>query len=334
MDIPWNIVTRNLEDHELPQKKLRAKIEKFAKHLSKFPPDAVHLHIVLERNAKKDCYTARLTLRMPSNILHVEENADHLEESFDHAVKAMLRELEEQKADIRTERLWKRRARREKLHRLKAMGFAPVPEQKGPRDYHDIVRALFSQHYKELLRHARRHIHQEESAGVIPKDSIDAGKVLAEVEKRAVAKAEERPKDAGWSVWFYQLVHEELKRQQYLLKRGGRAHAGEGDAQVAGPDPAPPSRGEQHVPTKSAGRPEASPAFEFTLGQKDAVKRLEEDARHWSREERTVFDLYYVEGFEPEEISVITGEPIEKVQEHIATLHGRLREEMLKQAAA
>ena len=331
MDIPWNIVTKNLEGHELPAEKLRAKLAKFERHLQKFPPDAVHLQIILEKNAKKDCYTARLTLRMPSNILHVEENAGHLEEAFDRAVKAMLRKLEEQKANLRTERLWKRKARAEKLHQLKAAGFAALPEEKGPRDYHDVVRAMFSQHYQELLRHARRHIHHEENAGEIPRGSVDASKVLAEVEKKAVAKAEKRPKDVGWDVWFHQLIHQELKRQRHLLKQGAKA-------EISGGDDAAPQKnisdGDHEVPQKSAGRAEASSMVEFALAEKDAMKRLEEDARNWSRAERTVFDLYYVEGFEPEEISVITGETIEKVQEHIATLHGRLREEMLDQAPA
>ena len=76
MRIPWNIVTKNLSpnDARLPlEKKLQQKIAKFDRHLAHFPADAVHLQIVLEKHPRKDLYLASLTLRVPSDILHVEE---------------------------------------------------------------------------------------------------------------------------------------------------------------------------------------------------------------------------------------------------------------------
>ncbi len=61
-EIPWNLVTKNLHGHELLGKKLRQKITKLEQHLKHFPPDAVHLHVALERHPKKEHYTAALTL--------------------------------------------------------------------------------------------------------------------------------------------------------------------------------------------------------------------------------------------------------------------------------
>src|SRR5205085_9865053 len=73
--LPWNLVTKNLHGHELLRKKLHQKITKLEKHLEHFPPDTVHLQIVLERHPKKPLHSAALNLRVPSNILHSEKSS-------------------------------------------------------------------------------------------------------------------------------------------------------------------------------------------------------------------------------------------------------------------
>src|SRR5258707_7591128 len=96
----WNLVTKNVERQPLLEKKLRQKIIKLEKHLKHFPPDAVHLQIVLERHARKPLFTAALTLRVPSNILYSEKSARDVIQAFDEAVKWLQRELESLKADL------------------------------------------------------------------------------------------------------------------------------------------------------------------------------------------------------------------------------------------
>jgi ribosome-associated translation inhibitor RaiA len=71
---------------------------------------------------KKALFAARLTLRVPSNILRSEKSATDVIKAFDDAVKALLRELASLMADLRRETFWKRRERRKELHALKAAG--------------------------------------------------------------------------------------------------------------------------------------------------------------------------------------------------------------------
>ena len=108
--LPWNLVTKNLQVDGLLRKKLRQKINKLEKHLKHFPPDTVHLLVVLERQPKKPLHAAALTLRVPSNILHSEKSAPDVIKAFDDAVKALLRELESLKSDLRAETFWKRKS--------------------------------------------------------------------------------------------------------------------------------------------------------------------------------------------------------------------------------
>ena len=118
--LPWNVVTKNFHGHEQLRKKIVEKITKLEKHLSHFPPGTVHLHIALDHNPKKNFFTAALTLRVPSHILHSEKTAPDVIKAFDDSVRALLRELENLKCDLRHEKLWKHKARREELHEHKA----------------------------------------------------------------------------------------------------------------------------------------------------------------------------------------------------------------------
>jgi ribosomal subunit interface protein len=348
MKIAWNIVTRNLHGHEPLRKKLNEKIAKLEKHLKHFPPDTVHLHITLERHPRKEEYTAALMLRVPSNILQSTKSADDVIKAFDDAVKALLRELEALKADLRREPLWKRKARREQLHELNAEGFSPEPqgEGAGPQKYEDVVRDLFQQHYRELLRHARRHIRYDELAGDIPRNSLDARDIVDEVARQVITKAQ-RPQGMNWIPWFYHLIHEELKRQCSILKQKAAeeisidetkpmsedAERAEGydveqPLDIIEEELEPPIvRSEGLIPDPRAQSPDQ------ILAQQDALKQLERDLPKWPRQEREVFELYYFEGLEPQEIAMVTSQPLKVVRENIASIQQRLREQMLKREA-
>ena len=352
MTIPWNIVKKNVSPSEatLPlEKKLRQKIGKLERHLKHFPLDTVHLQVVLERHPKKPIYTTTLNLRVPSNILHSEKSARDLIGAFDAAFKILLRELESLKSDLRREQFWKRKERRQQLHQLKATGFALEPQGAGvgPQEPADIVRELLQDRYQELLRHARRHIRHDELAGDIPRNSLDPRDIVDEVVHQAMVKSAERPKRMNVVVWFYRLVHEELKRQRQLLKQKKIKEISTDEIKTLPEDadkasgydalrPLDIIQGELDPPVvKTEGLirdPKAVPPDEI-VAAKDAITGLTRDMRNWPRPEREVFELYFVEGLEPEEIAMVTRQPLKTVRETISSIHDRLREEMLAQEA-
>ena len=56
--------------------------------------------------------------------------------------------------------------------------------------------------------------------------------------------------------------------------------------------------------------------------------------RNWPRPEREVFELYYVEGLDPEEIMMVTNQPLKSVRKNLESIQRRLRDEILAQKAA
>jgi DNA-directed RNA polymerase specialized sigma24 family protein len=67
--------------------------------------------------------------------------------------------------------------------------------------------------------------------------------------------------------------------------------------------------------------------------EKDMLSQLQQDMKNWPRPEREVFELYFVEGLEPEEISVLTGQSLKTVRANIASIQSRLRQQMLAREA-
>lgn len=108
MMLNWNLVARGMRPHGQLRAKLQQKIRKLEVHLEHFPADAVHLQVNLERMPKKELFSARLTLRLPSNVLHATKSAEDPVPAFDLAVKAVLRELAVLKSALRHESAWAR----------------------------------------------------------------------------------------------------------------------------------------------------------------------------------------------------------------------------------
>jgi RNA polymerase sigma factor (sigma-70 family) len=185
------------------------------------------------------------------------------------------------------------------------------------------VRELFQQHYKEFLRHVRRHILHDEGAGDIPKDTVKPSEVLNEVARRAEANADKGPKRGSWLMWVYQLIHSELIRQRRLWKR----------KKPGGPSVSKMKILTEKTETKApTAHPEEVPPVEIAA-RKDVVAQLEQDMRNWPRPEREVFELYYVEGLDPEEIAMVTSQPLKTVRENLESIQRRLRDEMPRTAA-
>ena len=103
--LTWNLVTKNFRAHEQLQSKLRQKLTKLERHLQRFPRDAVHLQVALEKHPQKNLFTAALVLRVPSNILRSEKRAPDPVPALDLATRTLLRQLSSFKSDLRRETL-------------------------------------------------------------------------------------------------------------------------------------------------------------------------------------------------------------------------------------
>lgn len=335
IELPWNLVTKNVQGHALLRKKIHQKISKLRTQLKHFPPDAVHLHIALERHPKKDRFSVALTLRVPSNILHSQKSGPDIVKVFDQAVKSLLRELEALKFKLPREG-------RAELHEAKAMRFAaePQPAGTGPQTLADTVSALLQAEHSRLLSYVRRQLRRDELAGDISRSAIDARAVVDEVARQALAAPERKPADASYRIWLYRLARRELSAGVNDLRRQTRETVPLEEPRVL-PEEAERAVGyEPEQPLDIIEEKLEPPVVETKellpdphtlppdeeLAQRDWIEFLQRMSAEWPKVERDVFALHFLEGFDAREVAMIEGLKPRDAERLIGQLQLRLRQ--------
>jgi ribosomal subunit interface protein len=340
--IHWNIVTRNIEADQGVQSRLRQKIVRLEKHLKTIAPERLHLQVRLEKDSKKQLFTAALTLTSPPDIFRVEKSAPDLLQAFDDALHALERELENRAGTRVRERAEKRSETRERS----APGIftaEPQSEGAGPQNFQDVIRKFVRHHYQRLLHHARRDIRHDEMTADLPTGALDSRDVVDEVARHAEASANRKPDRMSWRVWIYHLLHEELRRQRRIFKQK-QVEEIPTEKRTTIPELKmnalhPMEQMVEKVMEPQVihiediiSNPEAVPPDEL-VEEKELLEQLQDAVQNWPRLERDVFELYFVQGFEAEEIAQVTGQPLKKVKDTIAIVQSRLRHEMLEEEA-
>ena len=346
----WNFLTKNFRPHGQLQNKLREKISKLGRHLQRFPTDAVHLLVGLEKHPKRPLFTAALTLRVPSNILRSRKQADDPVPALDRAVKALLRELAELKSVLRREPLWKRKGRRAKLRatRMMRLSSTPMADGAGPQSNTDVLRALIEQSHTRLLRYVRSHIWHEVALGKIQPGAIDARGVVDEVTRRVLADPDEKPADLGFLLWFYRLARQELARRCQALHAQAREIVSLEEPRVLPEDAEAAAGNEPEQPLDIVEQTLEPPVVESrelipdhrvvppdeAVARNELLEQMQKTADRWPKPEREAFELHFVEGFEPDEIGMVLGLSTRQATELLDNIRGRLREILLAEAAA
>lgn len=352
MTLKWNLVAKHLKPHDQWQQKMRQKIAKLEQHLVKFPPDAVHLHVQVERVPKRGEFTVALTLTLPSNTLRSAKTATDPVAALDAAVKALLRELAALKADLRHETSWQRPPRRAEAPAVKparvavAPAMKPAPARASAASLEEEVSAALTRENGALLELVRRRLNRDELAGEISRGAIDAASVVDEVAHHALAHPGTRPARHGLRVWFYRLALWDLRRRYRLLRAAERDSVSldgtkwepADEETVHGFEVEQPVKmlAEQLEPAAMVSSPVLADQYglspEQELEHKDFIEYLQRIAAGWPKVERDVFELHFLEGFAADEVAMIENLTPEETAGTIGVVQLRVRQ--LMRAAA
>jgi len=97
-------------DHEEVRSWLQRPIARLEKRLTHFPPDAVHLRILVREVEGHPRSEASLTLHLPSHTLACSEEAADAHAALNAAFDELMRLVEKEKARLRREQTWRRSA--------------------------------------------------------------------------------------------------------------------------------------------------------------------------------------------------------------------------------
>ncbi|MCL5096560.1 MAG: HPF/RaiA family ribosome-associated protein [Candidatus Omnitrophica bacterium] len=342
MSFSWHLVTRHIQPHAQLQERLRRKIAVLEKHLQRFPPEAVHLQIYLERNHNLPLFTAALTLRLPSNILRSEKTTVDPVSAFDHAVKALVRELEDFKAHLRRENQWNRVQRRTELRAAKATRFAPEPMAVAADSSvsNDVIPELVKRYYSRLLRHVHHELRQRQASGDVPARAIDPRGVVDQVVQEVLMGNEVKPEEMSYRLWLFLLARRELRERCRRLHQQGIEDISlekpvvvrDESEKVEGYDAEQPlDILEQNLEPPVVETAELLPSDQVSppdelLAETEFLEYLDQTIQSWPQTERTVFELHFLEGFDETEIAMLIRLPSAEVGELIGKLRQRLRQ--------
>ena len=347
MTLAWNLVSKHIRPHEQMLEKIREKISKLELHLQHFPPDAVHLLVNLEQHARTGVFSVALTLRLPSNILRSEkQNKNSPISAFDIAVRALLRELEDLKAELRREHAWRHKGRRVELQATKPLRFTDEPQSNGPQSLTDLLAEMIKRYHGRLLFHVQRQLQRDQLAGDVPVHAIKAEVIVDEVVRQALNKPESKPEDLSYRMWLHSLARRELKRRyrRYLLDGERnlpieeRTTLAEEDNDAQGynvEEPLAIIQTKLEPPLVTRGdliADEHEPGPDAIAAEHDLIDYLHRTTSAWPERERAVFDLHFLEGFDADEVAMLESMPPAEASAMIDAVQLRLRGLLLNAA--
>lgn len=342
MKLSWNVVSKKIHPHEQLRARLRFKVLKLERELQSFPSSAVHLKVAVSRHPHNRQFTIALLLTLPGRFLRSKKSASDPIAALELAVKAMEREIARLKPE--PHRGGPRAAIRQnhKTSPVEVSGEpSPLKDDERPENL-TALREAVAEHYGSLLYYVRREIWRGEGEGWAPRGAIDAEAVADEVTCQAFAQCESRPREQSHRVWLYSLARRELQRRfneiqdQLRTSVSLETEAAPVDAEVDN-EPLAMAEGPLHGDATQLGdlTPDThglSPDAE--AADHDLTDYLRGVAQRWPQEERTVFELHFLEGFEADEVAML--ERLDKPRVHglIEGVQQRLRQALTEAVQA
>ncbi|MGC8743101.1 MAG: HPF/RaiA family ribosome-associated protein [Verrucomicrobiia bacterium] len=343
--LPWNIVAQGFTAHDQLKNWVQREIKKLERHLTNFPHQQVHLYVLIEMHKASKKFTASLTLRLPSNLL----NAKCLDEdpiaALSGAMKALIREVDRFKSQLRHVKERRRYRQRVSVVGERYIEFAPepLPEVAAPKDVSILMSQVIEDNYEQLFEYVQRQLENLEATGAIPINSIDAEAALDEAIKIALSTIKTKPDEIGYLPWLYQLINEEIQRRLKLIKRQQSTLIPVEDLEEEFTEPTTVSPliesmlneplDEEPFPSSKPYLRSAAPSPDEELAEREFVEKLIESSRRWNPLERDVFDLHFIEGFEPQDCSIILKKPVDEITLAIQNIHQRIRELIIEEAS-
>jgi DNA-directed RNA polymerase specialized sigma24 family protein len=193
------------------------------------------------------------------------------------------------------------------------------------------VRKMIEEHHGRILYYARRLIWRAEAAEDIPQRSIDARAIVDEVARQACLRPEEKPEELSYRLWFYALARQDLERRRKEFRDQTEMTVplaavvdfpeAADEALSNTTEPLAPASGEfADIIADSHALPP-----DVAASEADLLDHLHQVTKEWPRRESSIFELHFVEGFEPEEVAMIEGVKTSEIEKLIPQVQARLR---------
>ena len=334
MKLSWNVVSKKIHPHEQLRARLRSKVHKLERELQSFPSSAVHLKVSLSRHPHNGQFTVALLLKIPRKVLRSKKSGVDPIKALDLSVRALEREVARLKVGPQRGAPGLRASVDSVFAGREPWAEAVEPSLDAQLQRVTPMCEVVAENYAPLLFYLRREIWRAEEEGWAPRDAIDAEAVADEVACQAFAQRDARPPEQSHRVWLYGLARRELQRRLQEFRDQTRICVSlESEPAAADADadnePLVMAEGPLHgdaielrdlTPDTHVLSPDAEAA------DHDLAEYLRGLAQRWPHDERAVFELHFLEGFEADEVAMLEKLEMPRVQGLIQGVQQRLRQ--------
>jgi RNA polymerase sigma factor (sigma-70 family) len=313
------IQNRNFDIPQNVQRLIEKKPQKIRKLLPTFSSDAVDLNVTLERITRGNQFQATLVLALPQTAIRVEELADNAAGSVLHAFDEMIRKVKRFKSQLNREKFWQRQ-----------------PNWTGGVAATENVRELenaINLNLDKIENYIRREIYHQVILENMPYGLIQPEAVVDDVFLEVSAKSAARPENVPLESWMFQIAREQLRKRlenledsentprlEELQNMQSTPKWGDEDQNFYQPDEV--LRLEDLLKDEKSSNPEE------VMEHEEIEVELQKAVANLPVSMREAFVLFALEGFEPDEIAMITGRTPEEVIQEVADARRLLREKL------
>jgi DNA-directed RNA polymerase specialized sigma24 family protein/ribosome-associated translation inhibitor RaiA len=312
------------------EKDFNRQIEKLRRRLQVFRPELVHLHASIDEPSARHGIVVRLDLRLPSGDIAASALAPSSESSIKGAFEDLIEQLAKHKDRLRGQWQW---ARKRRVGRTRPQPQVPFEETlaavKPPTASQDDITSYINTNLVRLSRFVERELRYRESVGDLRQDQLSPEEVVDEAIANALGDGE-RPDKIALEPWLYRLAMraiddlasrstenvDSVSLDKPMWKQNVRA-SDEPQLQFHQPDE------DFTEASLIADRRVATP--EESAASDEMVSQVESALLGAERNDREAFLLFAIEGFTPEEISVISDRTIDQVRQSIRAARDFLR---------
>jgi len=318
------------------QRYIQQQVRKLERHLQQFDSEALSLRGHIAKPKKKRSYELTLVLALPGSSLTATEKGREVKTMLRSGFDALIQEAKDSQSQSRPGRQVK--GGTPDLNR-------PTADRKAKQE---AVEELVSQQVLRLSQYVQREIAYHLATGELIPDLVPVEAVVDETVMRALTEYEMQPASLPFDRWLITLASDVLDKriQQVQMSR-----------EAAGRDQARMEQRLSRVPPERAGcaiedemydwyQPDENLHFEdivadpHTLSPEEiaASRQLQQDLdqtiaflpKRW----RDVFVLHSIEDFTLEEVSLVTGQTLDEVQQDLQSAREFLRERLTRMELA
>ncbi len=311
------IQNRNVDVTEGLERLIDRNSRKIQKLFPTFASQDLDLHINLEKLPRGRQYHTVLVLTMPQSAIRVEGMENDSITCVLHAFAELLRRVKKFKSQLNRERFWSR----------DAIPSAEMPSAETTRELENAINSNLDQVERYIQREAYHHCI---GAGISP-GLLEKQAVLDEVFLEVSSTADSRPENISLQQWMFQIARSAVRdRVESVQSTLDESHVQE---RVPAVSQWEDEEQDFHQPdevlhVEDLIRDQNSVTPEEVLAREEVQEQLHHSIAQLSGSVRESFVLFCLEGFNSDEVAMVTGKEPEEVLKEVEQARQELKQKM------